>query len=163
MQRVTCNRLTYHSSDLIQNAGGAVHGFSTRLGGVSKGDCAELNLSLTRGDDPTCVFENYRLFCAAIGADSSKIAKTRQVHADHIRIVETPGAESEEDADGLITNIPGIALTVFYADCIPILLYDPNMRVIAAVHAGWRGTALGIVDKAVDMMSKRYASNPNDI
>ena len=67
------------------------------------------------------------------------------------------------DTDGLMTNIPGLCLTIYYADCIPVLLYDPVKKAIAAVHSGWRGTSLGIAPQAVQKLAARYGSDPHDI
>ena len=105
--------------------------FSTRLGGVSDGIYTSLNLGMNRGDDPDKVKENYRRFCAAIGADLKGVVCASQVHGDTVRPVTTAdlgiGLDEGEpwQADGLVTDIPGVVLTVFTADCLPILLYDP--------------------------------------
>lgn len=148
---------------------GAVHGFSTRLGGVSRGVYESLNLGANREDDPEAVRENYRRFCAAVGADVDNMVFAGQVHGDTVRLCTRADAGSgtsrpgEFDADGLITDVPGLALVVFSADCLPILLHDPVRRVAAAVHAGWRGTALGIVERAVEKMREIYGCRTEDI
>lgn len=163
------NGVTFLTADAFTAAGGAVHGFSTRAGGVSEGIYATLNLSSTRGDEPDRVRENYRRFCAAIGADVNRVVMTNQVHGTVIRTVGPDDIKAdlckrEDDAcDGLITDVPGLALTVFTADCIPVLLYDPVKRVIAAVHAGWRGTAGNIAGRAADKMREEYGSDPGTI
>ena len=163
------NGVTFLTADAFTAAGGAAHGFSTRLGGVSQGIYASLNLGSTRGDEPDCVRENYRRFCAAIGADVSRVIMTNQVHGTVIRTAGPGDVKADlydrEDyeCDGLITDVPGLALTIFSADCIPVLLYDPVKRVIAAVHAGWRGTAGNIAGKAVDKMRTEYGSDPGNI
>ncbi len=165
----TQNGVPFLFSDGIAAAGGAVHGFSTKLGGASQGMWASLNLGVSRGDDPDCVRENYRRFLAAIGAQGTRMAMCNQVHGAVVRNVTTadlkadPYAKVGFEADGLMTAIPGVILTVFTADCIPVLLYDPRRRVIAALHAGWRGTAAGIVTVAVGQMSAVYGSDPADI
>ncbi|MGM9607928.1 MAG: peptidoglycan editing factor PgeF [Oscillospiraceae bacterium] len=163
------NGVTFLAADGFRAAGGVAHGFSTRLGGVSTGIYASLNLGTTRGDEPDRVRENYRRFCAAIGADVSGVIMTNQVHGTVIRTVgpddrrpDLYGRE-EHECDGLITNVPGLALTVFSADCIPVLLYDPVRKVIAAVHAGWRGTAGDIAGKAARQMRTDYGCRPGDI
>ena len=134
----------YLSADGIETAGGAAHGFSTRLGGVSEGIYASLNLGANRGDDPAHVRENYRRFCAAIGTDVERMVFSCQVHGCGVRVVTAAdigkglGRPVDYEADALITDVPGIALTVFSADCLPILLYDPQRRVAGAVHAVYR-------------------------
>lgn len=155
--------------DGFDAAGGVAHGFSTREGGVSEGIYASLNLGFCRGDDREKVLENYRRWCRAIGADYEGLVLSNQVHGDVVRTVTLAdrgrGIHSKGDyeADGLITDIPGVCLTIFGADCLPILLYDPERRVAAAVHAGWRGTANGIVNRAVEKMVNVYGSRPANI
>ena len=159
----------YLAADGIEAAGGAVHGFSTRLGGVSEGMWASLNLGVSRGDDPEHVRENYRRFLGAIGADGDKLVMTNQVHGDVVRTVTSadwkrdPSDKVNFEADGLMTATPGVVLMIFSADCIPVLFYDPVRRVVAGVHAGWRGTAAGIVTTAVERMKDVYGCRPEDI
>ncbi len=163
------NGVTFLTADSFLAHGGAAHGFSTRMGGVSTGIHASLNLGSTRGDDPDCVRENYRRFCDAIGADVTSIVMSNQIHSTAIRTATAADIKKDlydpegYECDGLITNIPGLALTIFSADCIPVLLYDPIKRVIAAVHAGWRGTAGDIVGKAVWRMREAYGCKAEDI
>ncbi len=150
------------SCDAFSAAGGVAHGFSTRLGGVSVGDCAGLNLGYSRGDDPACVTENLRRFTVAIAGDGTRLVKTRQVHRDHVQPVTARDichdffAPAPWECDGLITDEPGLCLTIFTADCVPVLLYDPVRPCIAAVHSGWRGTAQSIAPKAVEQMVTDY-------
>lgn len=159
----------YLASEGMEAAGGVVHGFSTRQGGVSEGMWASLNLGVSRGDNPDHVRENYRRFFAAIGAEEGKLVMSNQVHKDYVRVVTSADWKSDPygtvtyEADGLMTATPGVALVVFASDCIPVLLYDPVRRVIAAVHAGWRGTADGVVTRAVEKMEDVYGCNPADI
>ena len=150
-------------------AGGVAHGFSTRPGGVSQGFCAGLNLGYNRGDDPESVKENFRRFCCAIGADHAGLIKTRQVHRDHIQPVTDADrgmdliAPAPWECDGLITDVPGLCLSIFSADCVPVLLYDPVRRCIAAVHSGWRGTAMAIAARAAEQMVRDYGCRPEHI
>ena len=148
---------------------GAAHGFSTRLGGVSQPPMDTLNLGANRGDDPAHVWENFRRFCAAVGTDPAGLVKNHQIHSAAVRPVgrddrlSDPAAPGTFEADGLVTDQPGVCLTIFSGDCIPILLYDPVRRVVAAAHAGWRGTAAGIAARAVEAMSDRYGCDPGHI
>lgn len=145
------------------------HGFSTRLGGVSEGHLSSLNLGFHRGDTPENLRENYRRFCAATGTDGGRLVTTNQVHGDLVRPVTGADAkadlldECDVEADGLVTDEPGLTLAVFSADCVPILLHDPVRGVAAAVHAGWRGTAAAIAQRAVEVMTSRYGCRPEDI
>lgn len=145
------------------------HGFTTRQGGVSEGIYASLNLGANRGDEPERVRENYRRVCAALGVDREKLVFSSQVHGDTVRPVTAADAGKgldrrvDYDADGLVTDVPGLTLVVFGADCLTVLLCDPVRRVVAAVHAGWRGTALGIAAKAVETMVQDYGCGREDI
>lgn len=169
MKHLQNNGVLYLAADRFLSAGGVAHGFSTRIGGVSTGIYSSMNLGPGKGDDPSLVRENFRRFCAAIGADDDRVVMTSQIHGTVIRPVTPADIETdtydrwEHRCDGLITDIPGLALTVFSADCIPVLLYDPVRRVIAAVHAGWRGTAGDIAGKAARMMQSDYGSDPAHI
>jgi len=146
----------------------ATHAFTTRLGGVSNGIYESLNLAQRAGDDIENVKENYSLLCNTIGINTDDIVCSNQVHGTHIRVVTRDDCGSlfkpnTHQADGLITQTPGVALMVFVADCVPILLFDPKKRVAGAVHAGWRSTAANIPGIAVDKMTSEFGSSPADI
>jgi hypothetical protein len=131
------------------------HGFSTRRGGVSQGIFESLNLGrLDRGDDPACVAENWRRFGAAVGIDTSRFVHGRQVHGNTVKIAAWEDAHSilessDLQADGYVTNIPGLPLAVFTADCTPLLLQEPEAGLVGAVHCGWRSTVSDIVGVAM--------------
>lgn len=160
--------LILHTSSLLEDAG-VIHAFTTRPGGVSEGIYDSLNLGRNRGDQWSRVRENYRRVCAALEVDMEGMVSSSQIHTDVVRRVtrEDMGKgldrEIDYDADGLVTEEPGVTLTVFGADCLTILLYDPICRVIGAVHAGWRGTALGIVERAVERMETDYGCRPKHL
>lgn len=160
--------VVFRTADRISAAGGVVHGFSTRYGGVSEGVFATLNLGVARGDGPEQVRENYRRWLDAMGMDG-RFVMSRQVHGAHIRVVQ-PGDEKTDpyeprdyEADGLMTDRVGVALVVFSADCLPILLYDPVRRAVCALHAGWRGSVAGIAARAVAQMAEVYGTDPADL
>ena len=163
------DNLIYLRSDALGS--GIRHGFSTRKGGVSVGALESLNLrGYLHGDKKENVEENYRRFCTAIGADAEKVVLSQQEHTDRIRVVTADDAGKglwrERDyhaIDGLITDVPGMVLTVFGADCNMILLHDPVHRAVGACHAGWRGTALGIAAKTVDAMTEHFGTDPADV
>ncbi|MBP1737163.1 MAG: hypothetical protein H6Q60_1044 [Oscillospiraceae bacterium] len=162
------NGVHYLTADGFTAAGGVCHGFSTRAGGVSEGPWASMNLGFSRGDDLSRVQENYRRFLDAIGYQDDRIIMNRQTHGNIIRLITSADGSRglsppTEEGDGLITDVPGMLLVVFTADCIPILLYDPERRVVAAVHAGWRGTAAGIVSHAVERMTSVFGCHPEQI
>ena len=160
------NGLAYLTSDVLS---GVTHGFSTRLGGVSPAPRDSLNLD-ARGDEAANVQENYRRFCAAVGSDVSRLVLSRQVHRDDVRLVTADDCgkglwrqRDYDSADALICATPNIPLVVLSADCGVILLHDPIRGAIGAVHAGWRGTAMGIVGKAVDEMVRRFGCEASHI
>ena len=161
--------VVFRTAGGLRAAGGVAHAFSTRIGGVSGGMWASLTLGVTRGDDPAAVEENYRRIRAAMGGDAAgPLVKTSQVHGAHIRAVtrDTPILglhDREPEADGLVTDLPGVTLAIYSADCIPVLLYDPVRRCVAAAHAGWRGTAAAIAARAAERMMADYGCRPGDI
>jgi len=147
----------------------APHCFTTRLGGVSTGHLASLNIGIHRGDRPENVAENFGILAGLLGITTEDFVVTRQTHSDIVRKVGRnhrgnaliDGASPECDA--LITNESGVALVIFTADCTPILLHDPKTGAVGAVHAGWRGTAAGIAAKTVKAMVESYGCKPEDI
>lgn len=149
---------------------GIKHGFSTKIGGVSAGIFESMNLSFSRGDDEKKVLENYKRICSAIGTDYKKCVLSKQTHTTNIRIVSEEDAgkgilkeRDYDDVDGLITNVPGLTLVTQYADCVGLMFYDPVKHVIAASHAGWRGTVGMIGQKTVQKMVENFYCNPKDI
>lgn len=162
--------LVYHASTVLDSAG-IIHGFSTRLGGVSKGRFASLNFRASgpEPDNRELVQENYRRFCAALGADPAGLVLSKQVHEDTVRTVtaEDRGkgflVPSDYTADALICGVPGISLMVFSADCIILLFHDPVTNSIGACHAGWRGTALDLPAKVVREMERVFGVRAENI
>lgn len=135
----------------------ARHAFTTRYGGVSDGIWASLNLGENRGDKPENVIENYRRVKDATEIDTDRLVVTRQVHGREVRVVtegdiHTFMAPVPYDADGLVTNVPGLPITCYIADCVPLLMHDEKNGVIAAVHCGWRSTVQDIMAVAVEKM-----------
>lgn len=139
-----------------------VHGFSTRGGGLSTAYGGKsLNLGYTGSDSRANVEHNRKLFLTALGVDLPLVT-ARQVHSDVIHVIETAPIETIS-GDALVTAVPGLLLAVKTADCTPILLADPRNKVVAAVHAGWRGTVKRIVEKTVGVMRQRFGSRPADL
>jgi YfiH family protein len=141
-----------------------VHGFSTRVGGVStiENDARVLNLGFTDWDTQENVEANRAKFVAATGARGKKLVTLRQIHSDIVHVFDAPPT-SPPRGDAAVTRTPGIFLAVQTADCVPILLADKRRRVVAAVHAGWRGTLSRIVAKTVGRMRMAFGSQPADI
>ena len=157
----------YLSSDVFSN--GVVHCFTTRRGGVSTGCLSSLNLGVHRGDDWNNVYENYRRLGDAVGFTPEQTVFTHQTHTDIVARVGVSDRgwglfrEVEPERDGLYTNERGVALVCFTADCTPILLHDPVRHAVAAVHAGWRGTAKGIIARCIETMVREFNTDPADI
>ena len=166
----TQNQLVWLTSSLLSHQHGLCHGFSTRQGGVSKPPYDTLNLGVGRGDAPEAVAENYHRFCTAVGTTADRVVLSRQVHETTVRVctgAEDAGkglwTQRDYTADALVTQDTDLPLVVFSADCGITLLYDPIRRAIGAVHAGWRGCAGGIVEKAVHTMEEAFGSCPGDL
>jgi YfiH family protein len=141
----------------FQNYPEIVAAVSTRNGGVSRGSFG-MNISLRVGDDPDSVAINRNRILASVGMSEEQVAHPGQIHGDRVEIVRTGGRYP--DCDALITPEANLFLAVTIADCVPILLYDPDVKVIAAVHSGWRGSAAGILAKTVTMMVDQFQVSP---
>ena len=158
------------SFPLLEETGIVTQGFSTRLGGVSEGDYSSMNVSFTRGDREEAVRENYRRLGEAIGFDCESLVCSDQTHTTNVRVMteEDRGKgfvrpKDYRDVDGMITNVPGLTLATFYADCVPLYFVDPVKRAIGLSHSGWRGTVGKIGKKTVERMEETYGSDPADI
>jgi len=137
----------------------------TRQGGVSPAPYASLNLSISTGDARENVAANRRRAFRALGREPESIADLWQVHSADVVVVDSPLGEDGRSpkADALVTDRPEVTLLLRFADCVPILLFDPVRRVIGVVHAGWRGTLLKAPAVAVKTMAEHYGSRPADI
>ena len=156
--------VVYLTSPNIQ----VTHAFTTRFGGVSQGIYSSLNLGINRGDSLDLVRENYDLICRVLNITVQEIVCSFQIHSAHIRVVTRDDCgqlfkSTPHMADGLITREAGVALMVFSADCVPILLHDPVHNAIGAIHAGWRGTTQDIAGAAIRKMTEEYGCSPQDI
>jgi len=165
------NDIIYLKSPLFEDIPWIKSGMSTRIGGVSTGCCSSMNFAYNVHDTIENVNENYRLFTEAVGINSDKIVTPRQIHSTnvikinadyHFKDMKYPSADIN-GADGTITNIPGVALFSFSADCGLISIVDPVNKAIGQCHSGWRGTAGRISQKVIEMMSENYSSNPEDL
>lgn len=144
------------------------HAFTDRHGGVSKGVYSSLNVGLHVGDDLEQVRENRRRVCAVFGWGTDQLVAAQQVHGNGVAVVTSAdkgrGASRTEDSvanvDALVTAAPDVALIAFFADCVPILLYDPVTPAVGVVHAGWKGTAMAAVCVAVKTMQQQFGTEP---
>ncbi|MBQ9613531.1 MAG: peptidoglycan editing factor PgeF [Lachnospiraceae bacterium] len=146
------------------------HGFSTRIGGVSTGVYSTLNFSVPRGDAPENVAENFRRIGAALGTDPEHMVLSHQIHkANVLRVDEKDAGKGTvreltwDDADGLVTNTPGLTLVTFFADCVPVMFVDPVHRAIGSCHSGWRGTVLRISRNVLLKMKEEFGTAPSDV
>lgn len=155
---------------LLEQTGIVKEAFSTRLGGVSEGIFSELNVSFSRGDKREAVEENFRRIAAAMDLDYEKFVFSDQTHTTNIRKVTAEDAgkgivkqRDYHDVDGLVTNVPGLVLTTFYADCVPLYFVDPVHKAIGLSHSGWRATVQRMGRATVEAMELHYGSKPKDL
>lgn len=155
---------------VFENMDFIVHGFSTRLGGVSEDFLGSMNLSFSRGDREENVRENYRRIAGAVGFSPEDLVFSHQTHTTNVRRV----AEEDRgmgfvrplefsDVDGLVTDCPGLVLATFYADCVPLFFVDPVKKAIGLSHSGWRGTAGKMGRQTVEAMTREFGCDPSDI
>lgn len=139
---------------------GLVAAESTRHGGVSPAPYHTLNLGKNTADAPGNTAENRRRFCAALGFLPEQLAWSKQVHGAEVLVATAPGGA--EGFDALTTQTPGVFLSVSVADCTPVLVFDPVHGAVAAIHAGWRGAAAGIVGNTLRVMAERFGTRGAD-
>jgi len=163
------NELFYITFPKLSQTGIVNHLFSTRKGGASDGQYESMNLSFLNGDKRENVLKNYEILCNELGTSTENLVLSRQTHTDNIKIVDASHRgtgifkDSFLDIDGLITNTPKVALVTQYADCTPLLFCDPQKKVIATSHSGWRGTVKEIGKKTVQKMEEHFGCNPKNI
>ena len=150
---VTPDRAMFCASTL-ESCDGIRHGFFTRQGGVSKGIYGSLNCGLGSGDDAENVRQNRALVAETLGVPPERLLTLYQIHSATALVVDKPWNGDVAEADALVTRTPGLAIGALTADCAPVLFCDPEARVIAAAHAGWRGALLGIVEATVASMQQ---------
>ena len=141
-----------------------IHGFSTRMGGVSEGMFSSMNLSFARGDEEGRVRENFARLGRAMGLDCRNLVFSDQTHTSNVRVVTEADRgkgfvreKDYRDVDGLVTNVPGLVLATFYADCVPLFLVDPVHRAVGLSHSGWNGKC------TVELMKEQYGTRPEDL
>ena len=155
---------------LLDACGMVKHCFTTRGGGVSKGMFESLNLSFTRGDDEADVQENYARVASFFGTDKTHFVCSDQTHTTNVRRVGKADAgygvtrpRPYKDVDGLVTDEPGIILSTFYADCVPLFFVDPVHRAIGLSHSGWRGTVGRMGAETLLAMEREFHTRPEDV
>ena len=146
--------------------------FSTmRMGGKSTANYSSLNLGLNSGDIRKNVITNRNSLCKAIGISTEQLIFPKQTHSSTIKVItddffsacKKDQEQFLHETDALITNLRGVCIAVKTADCVPVILFDPRRKVVAVIHAGWRGTAQGIVSKAIKKLVEEFGSDPADL
>lgn len=153
--------LTY---PLLEKTEFVTHGFTTRMGGVSEGYCSTMNISTTRGDAPEAIEENRKRLARALGVNVEDFTYTHQTHTTNVAVVkEKDRGKRFMETDGMVTNVPGICLVTFYADCVPLYFVDPVHRAIGLSHSGWRGTVGRMGQVTLEKMKEVYGTRPEDV
>ncbi len=164
MKTIRKDKLEYITADVI----GVPHAFTTRCGGVSSGVFSSMNIAIKEGETEENVRRNLQILARALPFDLRRLVLTRQTHSDIVRVVtdaDRRGCFHRDypECDGLVTNVPGLALMIFTADCTPLLFHDPVTGAVGACHAGWRGTAAKIGAKTMKAMVEAFGCDPADI
>lgn len=155
----------------LASLGGITHFATTRTGGKSSGIASSLNMGFVESDSAHNVIENRKAVAAILGIPAESLVFTHQTHSTNIKILTgnekglglIPGQEAFRDVDALICDVPGICPVAKGADCVPVLLCDPVRKVVATIHAGWRGTVAHICSKTVTKMIQEKGCSPSDI
>ncbi len=163
MRREVVDGIALYRFDGLEGAG-VMQAVLTRQGGVSRGAFATLNLGHTVGDDLAAVEENHRRVFSALNIHRDQVVSPYQVHSASVRLVGEAHVGTVQPAtDGLLTTTPGVALLFRFADCVPLLLFDPIHRAVGLVHAGWRGVVNGVVPAAVAAFARHAGSSPAEL
>ncbi len=164
MLRERVDGVVLYRFDGLSGADGLLHAVLTRIGGVSQGHCATLNLGHTVGDDPADVDENHAIALGALGLEPGQTVSPHQVHGARVGVVGLAHLGTIQPAtDALVTNTPGVPLLMRFGDCASVLFFDSARRVIGMAHAGWRGVVAGSVSATVRTMMEWFGCAPADL
>ena len=167
MELTSNGKIQYLEPGRLAACGVSVQGFTTRHGGVSRPPYNSLNLGTTTLDSQHSVMGNRSLLARAMGTRVEQMVTVSQVHGTDLLVIDAPNDDFAHfltlEADGIVTNQPGVLIGVCVADCVPIILLDPVKNVAAALHAGWKGAAGGIGGKGVEAMVTCFGSSRGDI
>jgi len=159
--------IQYYESSYLSGCDFLTHAFCTRLGGVSDGDYKSLNISFKEGDLESKVLQNWNRLAMAFAIPLENFLTLNQVHGDDIFVIKPYGdyfpTDKALDYDAIVTNRENLAICIKTADCVPVFIVDRAKKIIAAVHAGWKGTALEITAKVANLFFEKYDSSPRDI
>ena len=164
------NNVPYLAFPLLESLPFIKHLFTTKEGGVSKGDFATMNISFTRGDDKDAVQENYRRIATIFDVSPENMVVSHQTHTTNVKRVTKADSgkgivfdRDYEDVDGLITNEKNLVLCTMYADCVPLYFVDVKNKAIGLSHSGWKGTAGQMGKKTLERMAEEFGTKPEDV
>ncbi len=161
------NAIGYLHSPKLSDCDFLVNAFCTRHGGVSRDDYKSLNMSFREGDEELRVLQNWDKLASAFNIPMENFLVLNQVHGDSVFVIKPHGdyftSREALNYDAIVTNRTNLAICIKTADCAPVFIVDPVKKVIAAAHAGWRGSALGISAKVIRLMQNQYGSEPQDL
>jgi YfiH family protein len=164
LKRVVHDGLIYYQFDALAATPEVYHGVFTRAGGVSRAPFASLNLSRSVGDDGASVTENNRRMLAAFDVSPDQATTAWLVHGRSVAVVDRADAgHYRANVDAIITHERGLALTMRFADCVPVVVYDRACGAIGLAHAGWRGVAVNVVAATLDALREAYGTDPHDV
>ena len=157
--------LGFFQAPILKTTNRVAHAFLTRLGGVSRPPFDTLNLGFNTGDNASLVSQNRKTLVKAFALPDSALTTVRQVHGNRVLTVDGSSTPvfSKTSGDAMVTDRTGFALAVLTADCVPILLFAPDCEAIAAIHVGWRGTALNLPGKVVALLAGRFGARPESL
>ncbi len=168
MNTVNRNHIEMLQFEQLSSDGNISHFCTTRCGYCANSPYSSFNLATHTGDSLDRVSENRQKLCQTLGIGVNRLIVPQQTHSNCVKIVDeaflalSPSQQQQalEGVDGLITSVPNLCIAIGTADCVPILLYDPHQQVVAAIHAGWRGTVAHIVQQGIEMLKKHFGTNP---
>jgi len=164
VERICVGGIVAYRFEGLGDAEEVKHVVLTRIGGVSRGPFASLNLGHTVGDDLAAVQENHRRALSAFGLDPRRVVSCYQVHGAHVGVVGRGHLGTVQPAtDALVTGVPGVPLLMRFGDCAPVFFFDPVRRAVGLVHAGWRGVTAGVVPETVRVLRDRLGCDPSDL
>ncbi len=165
MDRITSSGPVYYQFEQWRETPGLAHGVFTRLGGVSAAPWASLNVGSTVGDDPLAVAQNATRMYESLGLDRDRACTVWQVHGAEVVIARERPTDRNwiAQADAIVTDQVDLPLSMRFADCVPVLLYDPVQHALGLVHAGWRGTVAGVPRVALDTMHSAFGTDAANV
>jgi len=164
MQRVCTDGVVLYRFEGLSGAEGLMHAVLTRIGGVSKGPYATLNLGHTVGDALAAVEENHRRALSTLGLEPGRVVSPHQVHGARVGVVGRAHLGTVQPAtDALVTTVPDVPLLMRFGDCTPVLLFDPVQRAVGIAHAGWRSVVAGVVGATMRTMTERLGCDPANL